>query len=66
MIGLGPEVVRGAHHVTSTGVEGVLDFMFWPGRDLGWYVEPGYELVFQHGTHRAVNIAAGLLVGFEH
>jgi hypothetical protein len=66
MIGLGPEVVRGAHHITSTGVEGVLDFMFWPGKDIGWYVEPGYELVFQHGTHRAVNIAAGLLVGFGH
>jgi hypothetical protein len=66
MIGLGPEIVRGAHAATSAGVEAVVDLMFWPRRDVGWYVEPGYELVFHHGTRRGLNVAVGLLVGFGH
>jgi hypothetical protein len=66
MIGIGPEIVRatGPNASTFWGVSSVADFMFWPRRNVGWYVEPGYELTF-HGreTHHGLSIAAGLLIG---
>jgi hypothetical protein len=66
MVGLGPELVRSGSS-TSFGAEGALDFMFWPyaRRDFGWYVEPGYEVVFAHRTNRAIDIAGGLLIGWR-
>jgi hypothetical protein len=66
MIGLGPEIVRSGSR-TSLGAEAALDFMFWPykQKDVGWYLEPGYELVFGHGTSRALNLSGGLLIGWR-
>jgi len=59
MVGVGPEVAKG-----SFGVEGVLDFMFWPSKNVGWYVEPGYEVTWHDGAqHRGLGIAFGLLLG---
>jgi hypothetical protein len=66
MIGAGPQVVfeSGPFHAPFWGVEAVLDFMFWPRKNIGWYVEPGYEITFRDGTsHHGLGIAAGLLVG---
>ena len=66
MIGAGPEIVHasGPNRGTFWGVEGVLDFMFWPRKNVGWYVEPGYEITFRDGTqHRGVGVSAGLLIG---
>jgi hypothetical protein len=66
MIGAGPEVVHafGPDPGTFWGVEAVLDFMFWPRKYIGWYVEPGYEITFRAGAqHRGVGVSAGLLVG---
>ena len=66
MIGAGPEIVHatGSNHATFWGVEAVLDFMFWPRRNIGWYVEPGYEITFRDGTsHHGLGIAGGLLIG---
>lgn len=66
MIGLGPEIVHttGPNHATFWGLEGVLDFMFWPRKNLGWYVEPGYELTMRDGVrHSGLGIAVGLLIG---
>jgi hypothetical protein len=66
MIGVGPEVVHsfGLDHGTFWGVEGVLDFMFWPRKNVGWYVEPGYEITFRDGAqHRGLGVSAGLLIG---
>jgi hypothetical protein len=65
MIGLGPEVVRTAGGSTHLGVEGALDLMFWPRKNIGWYLEPGYEVVFGHTTSRAVNLTGGLLFGWH-
>ena len=32
--------------------------------NIGWYVEPGYELTFRDGTrHHGLAIAGGLLIG---
>lgn len=66
MTGVGPEWVHEAGPAPSThwGLSSVLDFMFWPRRNVGWYVEPGYELTVRDGaTHHRMSIAAGLLVG---
>jgi hypothetical protein len=38
--------------------------MFWPKKNVGWYVEPGYELTMRDGvSHQGVGIAIGLLLG---
>ena len=53
MVGLGPEVVRvtGANKGTYFGGEVALDFMFWPwGKRVGLWVEPEYDLTYQHGA----------------
>jgi len=66
MIGAGPELVHsfGPDHGTFWGVEGVLDFMIWPTRNIGWYVEPGYEITFRDGAqHHGVGVSGGLLIG---
>jgi hypothetical protein len=66
MIGVGPEIVHttGPNSATFWGLSSVLDFMFWPRLNVGWYVEPGYELTFRGGaTRHGLAIAAGLLIG---
>jgi hypothetical protein len=63
MIGVGPELVH-ADAGTRSGAIAVVDVMFWPGSNVGWYVEPGYEMVFQHGSHGSFTATGGLLIGF--
>jgi hypothetical protein len=66
MIGVGPELIHatGIDHDTFWGLSAVLDFMVWPRKNIGWYVEPGYELTFRDGAkHHGLAIAAGLLIG---
>ena len=66
MIGAGPELVHatGREHGTFWGVSSVVDFMFWMKTNLGWYVEPGYEVTFRGGASRhGLGITAGLLIG---
>jgi hypothetical protein len=66
MVGVGPEIVHatGLDHATFWGLEGVLDFMFWPRKNVGWYVEPGYEMTMRGGVrHHGLGIAGGLIVG---
>ncbi len=65
MVGVGPEVVHDfGDRQTFWGAEAVLDLMFWPKPRVGWYVEPGYEVVWRDGTtHHGAGFAAGLLLG---
>ena len=66
MVGLGPELIHatGPDHSTFWGISSVLDFMFWPRKNVGWYLEPGYELTFREGaTRQGLAIAGGLLIG---
>ena len=66
MIGAGPELIRSTGRDSGTfwGWSSVLDFMFWPSRTVGWYVEPGYELTFRdRSTHHGFSVAAGMLIG---
>jgi hypothetical protein len=66
MAGIGPEVVHGAgaDRGTFLGGEAVLDFMYWPRKNLGWYAEPSFDLVSRHGVARGLGISAGLLIGW--
>ncbi len=66
MAGVGPEVVHATGHTPATfwGVEAVADLMVWPRNNLGWCVEPGYEVTMRDGArHHGLEIAVGVLVG---
>ena len=66
MIGAGPMVTHqmGRERGTFWGAAMVTDFMFWPRKNVGWYVEPGYEVGFRDGRRQhGVGVAAGLLIG---
>ena len=68
MFGFGPEVVHsfgGNDRTTSYDMEIVLDFMFWPMMDVGWYVEPGYSSTFGERSAQSLGVSAGLIIGFE-
>jgi hypothetical protein len=67
MVGVGPEVVRvtGTNGGTYFGGEVALDFMFWPwGRHVGLWVEPEYDLTYQHGVSSGIGITGGVLFGW--
>jgi hypothetical protein len=67
MIGAGPMLTRtlgGPEVGTHYGIEAVLDFMFWTGRDLGWYLEPSWSRTAGSGE-RAVGLNFGLLIGWH-
>jgi hypothetical protein len=69
MVGAGPTTERklgGEGRTTAYGVEFVLDFMFWPTRRLGWYLEPSYGagLGATRGEH-TLGASGGLLLRFE-
>lgn len=66
MIGAGPEFVHASGPAGRDfwGGEAVLDFMFWPTKNVGWYAEPGYEITFRAGARQhGCGIAVGLLIG---
>jgi hypothetical protein len=66
MAGVGPELIHatGVEAGTFWGISTVADFMFWPSRNLGWYLEPGYDVVFRAGgTRQGFAVAAGLIIG---
>jgi hypothetical protein len=68
MFGVGLEMIRKfsvEERGTSFGVEAVLDFMFWPTNNIGWYLEPGYGLIPGKGAEQSLGITAGLLIGWE-
>jgi hypothetical protein len=66
MAGVGPELIHatGAEPGTFWGISAVADFMFWPTRNVGWYLEPGYEAAFRAGaTRQGLAFALGLIIG---
>jgi hypothetical protein len=70
MAGAGPLWVHVSEDrviTNSPGVEGVLDFMFWPGRKhrLGWFLEPGYDHTFGRGHEQSVGMSFGLLIAIQ-
>ncbi len=64
MAGLGPEISHaGAGGGTSLATEVIADWMFWPTKNVGWYLEPSYSFTSLSGGERNVGIAAGLIIG---
>jgi|SRR5579864_8213291 len=66
MAGVGPELIHatGAEAGTFWGLSAVGDFMFWPMKNLGCYLEPGYEATFRAGaTRQGGALALGLIIG---
>jgi hypothetical protein len=67
MAGVGPELswdLGGKQHARVLAAEFVLDFMFWPTRNVGWYVEPGYDFTgFRSTSDRSIGVTAGLIIG---
>jgi hypothetical protein len=45
MVGAGPSIAHGTGPDGGTfwGLSSVADFMLWPTKNVGWYVEPAYE-----------------------
>lgn len=65
MVGAGPSLsktLNGVDRGTSLGVEVALDFMIWPFRKFGWYVEPTWGIVPKSGE-QTVGISVGVLIG---
>jgi hypothetical protein len=65
MAGVGPEISyhSGPGAGTSVATEVVADWMFWPTKNVGWYLEPGYSFTAVSRGERNVAIAAGLIIG---
>jgi hypothetical protein len=66
MAGVGPELIHatGPEAGTFWGISAVADLMFWPRKNVGWYLEPGYEADFRgSATRQGFAMAAGLIVG---
>jgi hypothetical protein len=67
MAGVGPELswnFNGPRHARSLATEIGLDFMIWPTKNIGWYVEPSYSVTgFGSKNDRSAGVTAGLLIG---
>jgi hypothetical protein len=65
MAGVGPELSyhSGAGAGTSVATEVVADWMFWPTKNVGWYLEPSYSFTAVSRGERNAGIAAGLIIG---
>jgi hypothetical protein len=67
MAGAGPDLswnLTGSQRTPSLAAELALDFMFWPTRNLGWYVEPSCDLAgLGRESDRSLGLTAGLIVG---
>ena len=67
MLGFGPEVVNVSgteNSGTFFGGEAVADFMFWPSRHVGLWVEPSYDFVFHDGLSHGVGSTGGVIFGW--
>ena len=67
MIGLGPfvsHVSSGRDRGSSNGIEVVFDFMFWPHKDTGWYLEPSWSRTAASGE-QTIGLTGGFLFGWH-
>jgi hypothetical protein len=67
MAGIGPEWIHvrgGGSASSSIGLEGALDFMFWPNpsKRWGWYIEPTLDHNFGRGYSSSLGLSCGLLI----
>ena len=48
---------------TSVAAEVIADWMFWPTKNVGWYLEPSYSFTAISRGERTFGIAAGIIIG---
>jgi uncharacterized protein YraI len=66
MVGLGPsfsQTINGLEQSDSWSVEFALDWMFWPTKNLGWFIEPTWSVNPRNGQQSAA-VSIGILIGF--
>jgi hypothetical protein len=66
MVGAGPsfsQTLNGPERGTSVSAEFALDFMFWPTKNVGWYIEPTWSVDPRNGQQSAA-VSIGMLIGF--
>jgi hypothetical protein len=66
MAGLGPSfsrTINGLARGDSWSVEFALDWMFWPTKNLGWFIEPTWSVNPRNGQQSAA-VSIGILIGF--
>ena len=64
MLGIGPMIrktLSGPDQGIAHGAEVDFDFMFWPRKELGWYVQPAWSLIPRNGE-QSVGINVGVLI----
>jgi hypothetical protein len=68
MVGVGPQIVRVFHPNeggTFLGVELALDFMYWPTKHVGLWLQPSYGVVFRgSGSSHGLSSTAGIIAGW--
>jgi hypothetical protein len=65
MIGAGPSIsqaLNGEDRSTTVSAAFALDFMFWPSKNVGWFIEPTWTINPRNGQH-SFGASAGLLIG---
>lgn len=65
MVGAGPSLSRtfsGPDQGNAWSTEFALDWMFWPTKDIGWYIEPTWSVNPRNGQQAAA-VSIGLLIG---
>jgi Bacterial SH3 domain len=66
MIGAGPSFSRtlnGPEQGDSWSTEFALDWMFWPTKNVGWFIEPTWSVNPRSGQQSAA-VSVGVLIGF--
>jgi hypothetical protein len=65
MLGFGPEMLLApASARVYGGMECAVDFMFWPTKRVGFWIEPSYDVVLRLPASSGVGGTAGVMVGF--
>jgi hypothetical protein len=67
MVGIGPELVHVSTPTTKAtycGGQIALEFMYWPSRRLGFWLEPSYDLILRDRATPSVGGTGGLLIGW--
>jgi uncharacterized protein YraI len=65
MVGAGPSFSRtlnGPEPSDSWSIEFALDWMFWPTKNLGWFIEPTWSVNPKNGQQAAA-VSIGILIG---
>ena len=66
MVGGGPSFSRalnGPERGDSWSAEFALDWMFWPTKNIGWFIEPTWSVNPRNGQQSAA-VSIGILIGF--